>query len=128
MIRTKFIVNPIYVPPSPEGDRTLNVDQVNKTVSSVTLAHSVSQTGQTGQKGSNLISMDFGMSNKAGAFLNGCTVLISGFDGGAQEEKLRYYNFQFISVIFIWLLSIFFIADACSTVPGYTVSAQSVNP
>ena len=122
MIRTKFIVNTIYVPPSPEGDRTLNVDQVNKTVSSVTLAHSVSQTKVA------IDSMDLGMSNKAGAFLNGCTVLISGFDEGAQEEKLRYYNFQFISVIFIWLLSIFFIADACSTVPGYTVSAQSVNP
>ena len=105
----KFVVDSSTVPRSstPEGDRTrkfgntsinstimhdsssLNVDQVNETVGSVTLAHSVTPVIVSRTKEA-IGAMDLGMSKKAGAFLDGCKVLISGFDGGAQEEKLRY--------------------------------------
>ena len=108
----KYVVDSSTVPPrssTPESDRTMrfgntsinstimneshikHVTHVNDTVgsSSFISSASVAAAVANNQWKEAIDAIDLGLSKKAGPFLDGCKILVSGF-GGPLEEKLRY--------------------------------------
>lgn len=104
----KYIVEKGNVPPrcsTPEADHSVmrfgnnsinstilnesRIQQVDETVGSANTILSNPQSIDV-RSGDALENLDLAVSKKAGPFLDGCKVYLSGFDG-AKMEKLRYY-------------------------------------
>jgi len=72
-----------------------HVTHVNDTVGSSFILPAPTATAANNQWKEAVDAIDLGLSKKAGPFLVGCKILVSGFGGGPLEEKLRFLCFFF---------------------------------
>lgn len=113
----KFIVEKSNLPPrcsTPEADHSvmkfgngsinstiLNESRINQVDETVGSATTIFQNQVSDHRSVEALeSLDLAISKKAGPFLDGCKVFISGFDG-AQMEKLRY-NYYLIYCNYVY--------------------------